>query len=298
MSVAFGVPQDGAKGTTAADMRHILDYKWANTGVVGGLECNGSSGLYYIVSKGMAVCSRGASDGKTEAFFPGGNTPAVAANATGFSRIDAVWIKAQDKTQGDASNDVVVGVVQGTPSQTPVKPQLPTGTVAIAYMLMPAGATTTHQAYKTGEVDSANQAGASLGVLVDHTDSGQGNLSRGQGKYTFIGEKFFVPTKRALSVQLNASLQAINASNHFGSAYLLYEIDDKIIKTFKLGLYDFSPMSYTFTDTTTVDAGNHTIKVSIYASAQEPASDIYFAHRDEYYDNGQRLVVVDLGMAK
>ena len=83
MSVAFGVQNQGSVGTTAAELRQIMRYKWGSAGVVGGLAVTGGSGLSYSVAAGMAVCTKGASDGFTEAPWPG--VPCVTPTATRLS---------------------------------------------------------------------------------------------------------------------------------------------------------------------------------------------------------------------
>lgn len=146
-NTAFGVAQTSAGvGTTDTDMRKIIAAQWESTGVIDGLAVTGTTSLYYKVAAGVAVCSKGASDGKTLAYFSGGNTSAVSANSSGNPRIDCIWITAHDATQGDSDNLVTLGVTQGTPAATPVAPTLPTYATLLAEMLLPAGATTTANA--------------------------------------------------------------------------------------------------------------------------------------------------------
>lgn len=146
-NTAFGVAQTSAGvGTTDTDMRKIIAAQWESTGVIDGLAVTGTTSLYYRVAAGVAVCSKGVSDGKTIAYFGGGNTSAVSANSSGNPRIDCIWVTAHDATQGDADNLVTLGVTQGTPAATPVAPTLPTYATLLAEMLLPAGATTTANA--------------------------------------------------------------------------------------------------------------------------------------------------------
>lgn len=147
-NTALGVAQSSAGvGTTDTAMRHILGAQWESTGVVDGLAVTGGTTLAYAVAAGVAVCSKGDSDGKTLAWFAGGTTPTVAANSAGNPRIDCIWITSHDLTQGDSDNLVTLGVTQGTAAATPTAPTIPTYATLLAQMRMPAGATTTANAY-------------------------------------------------------------------------------------------------------------------------------------------------------
>ena len=65
-TVALGVsPDTNGVGVTPLVRRRIIGAQWANTGLVDGLNVTGRSDLRYNVSAGVAVCSRGDSDGKT-----------------------------------------------------------------------------------------------------------------------------------------------------------------------------------------------------------------------------------------
>lgn len=155
-NTAFGVAQTSAGvGTTDTDMRKIIAAQWESTGVIDGLEVTGTTSLYYRVAAGVAVCSKGASDGKTLAYFSGGNTSTVSANSSGNPRIDCVWITAHDATQGDSDNLVTLGVTQGTAAATPTAPTIPTYATLLAAMLVPAGATTTANAYRAKKPSAA-----------------------------------------------------------------------------------------------------------------------------------------------
>lgn len=143
-NTAFGVAQTSAGvGTTDTDMRKIIAAQWESTGVIDGLAVTGTTSLYYAVAAGVAVCSKGASDGKTLAYFAGGNTDTVSANSSGNPRIDSVYIYSNDVNQSDADNLVHIGVVSGTAAAVPTAPTIPTYATLLAEMLVPAGATTT-----------------------------------------------------------------------------------------------------------------------------------------------------------
>ena len=161
-NTAFGVAQTSAGvGTTDTDMRHILAAKWDSTGVINGLAVTGTTSLYYRVSAGVAVCSKGPSDGKTLAYFGGGNTDTVSANSSGNPRIDSVYIYSNDANQGDADNLVHIGVTQGTAAAVPTAPTIPTYATLLAEMLMPAGATTTANVHQAASATVPNHYGMS-----------------------------------------------------------------------------------------------------------------------------------------
>jgi hypothetical protein len=171
-NVAFGVRQTAnGIGTTDTDIRHMLAQKWLNKGVVGGLNVSGGSTMAYNVSAGMAICSRGVSDGFTEAYWSGGATPTVEANSSPNPRIDVVWITAHDMSQGDADNLVKIGVTKGTAAARPSAPTIPTYATEVAQMLLPGGATTTKNATVNASISFAIPYGASLGMLGDTIDT-------------------------------------------------------------------------------------------------------------------------------
>ena len=181
-NTALGVAQSSAGvGTTDTAMRHILAAQWESTGVVDGLAVTGGTTLAYTVAAGVAVCSKGASDGKTLAYFAGGSTATVAANSSGNPRIDCIWITSHDLTQGDTDNLVTLGVTQGTAAATPTAPTIPTYATLLAQMRMPAGATTTANATATASVGYAIPYGASLGVLLRKADT-----TAGAGSSTWV----------------------------------------------------------------------------------------------------------------
>ena len=145
MSTALGVAQDDGTGlgTTDTAFRQITGAEWTNKGIVAGLAVTGTSSLAYHVAAGVAICSKGDSDGKTKAYWEGGNTAAVAGNTSGNARIDSVYIYANDLTQGDADNLVHIGVAQGTAAATPSAPDIPPYATRLADLRLPGGSTST-----------------------------------------------------------------------------------------------------------------------------------------------------------
>ena len=171
-TTALGIsPNVNGIGVTPLAHRRILGAQWANTGLVDGLNVTGRSDLRYNVSAGVAVCSRGDADGKTLAYFEGGQTGAVSAGDPSNPRIDIVWICAHNQMEyKDADNFVVVGVTQGTPGANLPEPTIPAGCTMLRKMKMPAGATSTAAAVQMWSADYAIPYGASLGKIGENWD--------------------------------------------------------------------------------------------------------------------------------
>ena len=289
MSVAFGIRQSSEGiGTTDADLRKILGYKWLNRGIIAGLSVTGNSALNYNVAAGMAVCSKGDSDGKSEAYFAGGTSPDVTANGGSYDRYDAVWITSHDITQGDSDNIVTLGVTQGTPAASPSFPSVPTYATVLAYMHVPAGATTMASATVADQGDFAIPYGSSLGVLLnkqytsasDHSSTitiGSGNVS--------------LPTDRILRISVTLTCSSTSGSR--GSVYAQVYLDGTLIRTFEHVTQPTSACSGQYEDVWNVAAGKHTITVKVSPGI---ANFHTYGTGDANSWAGQKLVVFDEGV--
>lgn len=207
-NVALGIRNNGADGTTPLALRLALAALFPQSGILSGLGVKGSSSLAYSVAQGVAVCTRGAGDGSTIAPVAAGSTPAVAANGTGFPRIDAVWVAAHDRDQGDADNHVTLGVTQGTAAASPARPSVPTYATVLAYMRLPSGATTTAQATVEARGRDAVAAGSTMGQLGYMRDTYDGKL-RGDYNGTMhvdYSVTVTVPTARLVEMRWCATL--------------------------------------------------------------------------------------------
>lgn len=299
MSVALGVPQSNSGvGTSALEMRKIIGSLFGNKGVVEGLNVKGTSSLYYTVDSGVAACSKGESDGYTLAYYPGGNTPSVQSNTSGQSRIDTIWLTSHDIQNGDKDNLVTIGVSQGTPSSSPVEPKIPSDATPIAHMLLPAGATSTQNAFVISERAYAIPYGASVGVLLDKTDTSYKGIYKGSA-YTYASGQIYVPTDRLLSVKLTETTWAWHPSTHdwVGSGYVDWMLDGLVQTAFRFTNYPDTPTTCCFEDIVEVSAGFHTISARLWGSDTAPASDLWLDYKTEAWP-GQRLVVVDSGVVK
>lgn len=291
MSVAFGVQNQGDVGTTAAELRHIIASKWGSTGIVAGLSVTGS-GLAYNVAAGMAICSKGASDGMSEAWWAGGSTANVSANSSSNPRIDAVWITSHDATQGDADNLVAVGVTQGTPAASPTVPTIPIYATLVAAMLVPAGATSTSAASVSALGAQAVPYGASLGILVDQVDTTNTATAIPSGYRTYAAGTFTLPTARYVDIKRIFTLTSLTSND--ASVYTRVLVDGAQVSQGEVRCFG-SPTIATsqyMENTVRLEAGTHTVQAQMQAGVRTA--------RKYWSSNGwagQTLQVVDAGVA-
>ena len=224
-NTAFGVAQTSAGvGTTDTDMRKIIAAQWESTGVIDGLAVTGTTSLCYAVAAGVAVCSKGAGDGKTLAYFAGGLTATVAANSSGSPRIDCIWITSHDATQGDSDNLVTIGVTQGTASATPTAPTIPTYATLLAEMLVPAGATTTANATQAASVGYAIPYGASLGRIGYGANTQTIDQNWDSTWYLQAAASVAVATDRLVEVDFDARA-SVDSGTDASSYYVKVQVD-------------------------------------------------------------------------
>lgn len=207
-TTALGVsPNTNGVGVTPLAHRRMLGAQWPNTGIITGLDVTGRSDLRYNVSAGVAVCSRGDSDGKTLAYFEGGQTPATRAGDPSNPRIDVVWVQAHNQVEyRDSDNFVTVGVTQGTPSANPVAPAVPAGCTVLRRMRVPASMTSTSSATANDSADYAIPYSASMGRLAyyERRYEGPANFSSTVVDYTDESVTFDVPTDRLIELRYRA----------------------------------------------------------------------------------------------
>ncbi len=298
-NVAFGIRQDAEGiGTTDTDLRKIIQARWNNTGILAGLNVTGQTSLTYKVAPGVAVCSRAKSDGFTEAYFGGGNTPAVKANTSANPRIDVVWITAHDKSQGDSDNLVTIGVTEGTAAVVPVKPTIPTFAVEIAAVTLPGGAANTSNAQVSDDRNYAIPYGASLGVMLDITDTSYKAIYK-DAAYVFASGQIYLPTDRMVNFDLTETTWAYNptTNNWQGSGYVDLVIDGTVVAAYRFINFVNTPATQCFHDVRKLKAGVHTVQARLWASGTEPKSDLWLDYSAGSWP-GQRLIVTDGGVAE
>lgn len=271
MTTAYGIaPDSNGSGLDPLTHRRIIKAHWANTGVICGLDVSGGTDLRYNVAAGAAVCSRGEADGYAEAYWNGGKTAAVKAGDPSNPRIDRIWVRANDISQGDSDNQVTVGVTQGTPSATPTAPALPSGCVRLMDMVMPAGATSTAQAAKSGTQDYAIPYGATLGLLSEKSDTQTVDQAWTDQWYDQLVTTVSLPTDRLVEVVYEARATTGYASDKweaFGSYYVKLVVDGADVTDGN----DEQPVHHAWVRnrivfTTKLAKGPHTIRVQAKAN--------------------------------
>lgn len=298
-NTALGVAQSSAGvGTTDTAMRHILGAQWESTGVVDGLAVTGGTTLSYSVASGVAVCSKGASDGKTLAWFAGGSTPTVAANSSGNPRIDCVWITSHDLTQGDADNLVTLGVTQGTPAATPTAPTIPTYATLLAQMRMPAGATTTANATRAASMGYAIPYGASLGVIHSFVNTFDGIADTSSRWYTEDSATLYLPTDRLLEFRYARCMSSVDSGDLGSILVQMYLDGSPFVQTEILATAYWETREFSFVKS--VSAGNHTFSV---ANRHWSGGQIHYHYdagsgRGTAYQNGMTVQILDKGVVR
>ena len=298
-NTAYGVRQtDAGLGTTVNEMRHILAAQWESTGVVSGLAVTGGTTLSYAVASGVAVCSKGDSDGKTLAYFSGGSTPTVSANSSGNPRIDAIWITSHDLDQGDADNLVTLGVTQGTAAATPTAPTVPTYATLLAAMLVPAGATTTANATQAASIGYAIPYGASLGVLHDYRSTFDGEADTSATWYTEDSATLYLPTDRLLEFRYARCMSSDDSSNLGSIMVEFFQDGAAFVQSEMLASTKWETHEFSFVKTVT--AGNHAFGVQNRHQAGGGITYRYAAGSDRGISplNGMTFQIIDRGVVR
>lgn len=290
-NTALGIQNVGDVGTSALAMRKAFAGLWGNPGILTGLAVTGTTGLTYNVAAGSAVVARsGEADGYSVAMWDGGATPAVPANDTGKARTDLVVLKADDPSHGDADNRVCLKVLPGG-----------AGTVdglVIARMSLPAGATSTAGASRTGDLDYATLRNSSGTVLMDAVETGEFKVNHGTSR-TICRKSFTVPTDRTATAYITVSVWPQKSSletayNWIGSGYVEFLVDDKVADCFRFNAFPFTYQTFAYTDHVPLRAGTHTMALRVWGSDTTPRANMWYGYKAGYYP-GQRLLVVDGG---
>lgn len=296
-TTAFPVRQttDGV-GCTDVMLRRIFGALYPAKGIITGLAVSGQNALSYKVAEGVAVCSKGESDGSTLAYFEGGKVEITANTATN-PRIDVVYITSHDVTQGDTDNLVTLGVVQGTAAATPTEPNIPSYATKLCAMQLPANASSTINSVKYGSLPYAVGYGGSQGVLAEIVNTASTTSWGSRNGYTGLGSTTFNVTSKR-TVQFNVTVTGGANSGEFDNGAAAVDsrltldgsiIDNRQVRVYKAG----GAVSQFYQYTTTVEAGTHSL---VWAYKLEGASSIRL-----YYNKpnlpGQVVQVVDLGAA-
>lgn len=202
---------NGWQGCDALTHRKILQSHWASTGIIVGLGVLASDTLAYQVAAGVAVTSRSGTDGVMEAYWGGGLSAEVEANQSTNPRIDCVWLQAHNQKELlDTDNLVVIGVTQGTPAASPVKPTPPAGVTVLAYMQVPANSTSLRNATRVGEIDYAIPYGAAQGLIASAQLKQDTTLTNTQKEWCRV--QVNLPTDRNLECMVTICASAAGAN--------------------------------------------------------------------------------------
>ncbi|MFT8330311.1 hypothetical protein [Bifidobacterium psychraerophilum] len=285
MVTALGVDVDtDGNGVDPLTHRNIIKRHWVNTGVVGGLAVSGRSDLYYAVSAGMAVCSMGDADGYVEAYWPGGVTEnAVSAGDGTYSRIDSVYLLANT---GTPDNLVHCAVAQGTPAASPVAPTLPTGSLRVQDMLVPAGASATSSASRNGSRNYAIAYGSGLGRIGYAENTTTTEQAYNTNWYTQVAATVLVPTDRLVDVRWTARASGSGGSTE-SSYYIQLLIDGAVVSD---GQDEISvPANYErkqFSYSPNLTPGEHTIVIQAKCNTGRPKFTWRGIRTIEVFDRG------------
>lgn len=265
--VALGIRNNGSDGTTPLALRLALAALFPQSGILSGLGVKGSSSLAYSVAHGVAVCTRGAGDGSTLATVAAGSTPEVAANGTGYPRIDAVWVTAHDRDQGDADNHITLGVTQGTAAASPARPSVPTYATVLAYMRLPAGATTTAQATVEARGDVASASGGTLGLLGEAALNADREVSTGGSWSDFytVAVTVTVPSRHLVRVDYRATLSAPGSNVGWTRVRPYLTVDGAEVKGSrrKWPAWTGPELTHSSSCATELAAGTHTVELHL-----------------------------------
>lgn len=304
MSTALGVaPDSNGVGIDPLSHRMIIQSDWQTTGIKGGLEVSGTSGLYYAVAPGVAVCSNAAADGCTQAYWPGGNTEnQVSANSGGNPRIDTIAMTANN---GSPDNLVHVKAIQGAPAANPVAPALPAGYVAIAYRMVPATMSATSQTSSTGSVDYASPYGGVTGVIGHQKVTKNWTVMEDNQWHEQVDCEFYVPTKRTVTIiwkavsSVGTNANKADANANMGSYFLQLRMNGVIVNdtlTPVINAYADEIMSFRYDQpaysicNTVVTKGKHTIAAWVYGNKGWLTYPVQFLQ-------GRSLDVIDMGIS-
>lgn len=274
MSGSLGTVQNSqGVGLTPLDYRMILQATYPNVGVIKGMTVTGGSGLNYNVAAGVGVTSRGDSDGNRLYSYSGGSTEAVAAGDPTFSRIDTVWVKADDPSIDNDSFDVHVGVTQGTPSATPAKPTIPTDCTELRSFTVASGTTVLSSgAAPSGNIVQSVPYGAVQGILHKYVYNTAGTPKNQKNLTTAGSGKIVLPTKRNIVLNLQVQLSVSNnvQSSTEGGFWIYFRVDGKAIYRGQGAYSNQRWDNVDFRWPVTLDAGTHTVDFQYAKTSTSP----------------------------
>lgn len=198
------------------------------TAAIGGNIVSGTGTMAVAIASADFVTSRSANDGAYRLSNVGVINVTLTGAPASNSRYDVVYVKQNDSTAGDTSNDPVFDKVTGTAAATPSVPAVPTGALAIATILVPASVTSTNAngvfittiAQYTSVVGGTIQYRSLAAAVADRTNTGTGQLSRvGDTVYRNDGTALQYWHQPPISTGLSLAVTGFNLGSGGGTAF-------------------------------------------------------------------------------
>lgn len=300
---SLGTEQNSSgDGLDALTHRLILKALYPVCGIISGLDVTGS-GAHYTVAAGTAVVSSSEADGHRVAHFDGGATPNVASGDASNQRIDSVYLKADDPITDNNSVAVRVGVVQGTPSASPVAPAAPAGTLLLAQFRVPAGSTSpAGSATRIYDGRHAISFDGNLGMLGENWN--KSDQKGAPTKRTNFYEQpitFTLPTDRYVSFQFHCNFSnskyAWNDPNAKACEWAVqFQLDGQDLNHAAFNFVSYGSWTDHYAEyTTKVTGGRHVARLRTWLQNGD-APYFHYAQNNGLWV-GRRFQLFDRGMA-
>lgn len=169
--------------------------------------------------------------------------------------------------QGDADNHVTLGVTQGTAAASPARPSVPTYATVLAYMRLPAGATTTAQATVEARGDVASASGGTLGLLGEAALNADRDISTGGSWSDFytVAVTVTVPSRHLVRVDYRATLSAPGSNVGWTRVRPYLTVDGAEVKGSrrKWPAWTGPELTHSSSCATELAAGTHTVELHL-----------------------------------
>lgn len=198
------------------------------TAAIGGNIVSGTGTMAVAIASADFVTSRSANDGAYRLSNVGVVNVTLTGAPASNSRYDVVYVKQNDSTAGDTSNDPVFDKVTGTAAATPSVPAVPTGALAIATILVPAGVTSTNAngVFITTVAQYTSVVGGTIlyrtlaAAVADRANTVAGQLSRvGDTFYRNDGTSLWYWDQAPISTGLSLAATGLNLGSGGGATF-------------------------------------------------------------------------------
>lgn len=252
MALSNGFVQNGATAPLDARMMESARFIRTASGAVrtGVLWTSGATGnvvgsttsMNVVIIAADFLLSRVVTDGAVLVTNNGSVNMAIATAPSSNSRIDVVWVKQNDSTQGDATSTAAFGVTTGTAAASPTKPSIPTGALELATVLVPAGVTATNASGVT--ISNTFQYAAPFGGPIRYRSEADmrsdiSNVPAGTSAYVTGGGEFYsrgtywtrvdATTFAVLQAQTDQTLASGTSLTSIGSSSPRYDSSDPLL---------------------------------------------------------------------